>query len=114
MKTKIRLYNLFSALLISPFLNQHLALAAGGTITDNGTGTNTGSPITTTNPLSNGVGGLSGTNSYIPLAPTTSAPTLVVQAVEYKHTSTPTTVMEMLLLQSLHLKPKTILIQVQY
>jgi hypothetical protein len=56
-------------LVCSPFLTQLPSYGAGGgggTITDNGTGTNTGSPITTTNPLSNGIGGLSGsgTNSY--------------------------------------------------
>jgi hypothetical protein len=66
---KPNLKTTFSTLILvcSPFLTQLPSYGAGGgggTITDNGTGTNTGSPITTTNPLSNGVGGLSGTNSY--------------------------------------------------
>jgi hypothetical protein len=69
---KPNLKTTFSTLILTLaplFLTQLPSYGAGGgggTTTDNGTGTNTGSPITTTNPLSNGVGGLnsSGTNSY--------------------------------------------------
>jgi hypothetical protein len=66
MKTQLRLNKLLAIFIITTFLTPKSSLAAGGTAdpaTGSGNTTN-GSPITTTNPLSNGVGGLSGTNSY--------------------------------------------------
>jgi hypothetical protein len=61
-----KLYATLSLLIltISPFFLILPSQAAGGT--DNGTGTNTGSPATPTNPLSNGITslGTNGTNQY--------------------------------------------------